>query len=287
MHKINIINPKAGQGLAEKYITDNDEVRMTERVGDAERIAFEICNENENVHLTVYGGDGTINEAANGILKSKHADSAVLSAFPAGTGNDFLRITKDKVVNCDVIKYNDRYFINMLNIGFDCDVVIKTSKMKKKPLVSGSMAYILSVAARFFQKFGQTMCVKAVDADGVEHNYSGEYLLCLVGNGSFYGGGFHSSPDSDVTDGIMELIMVKKMSRLKFISLIGVYKKGQHIKDGKIIEKFRDYFTYIKCKHIEISQVKYYCVDGEIEYVDDMNKPIKIDVVPGALKFKF
>lgn len=287
MHKINIINPKAGQGLAEKYITDNDEVRMTERVGDAERIAFEICNENENVHLTVYGGDGTINEAANGILKSKHADSAVLSAFPAGTGNDFLRVAKDKIVNCDVIKYNDRYFINMLNIGFDCDVVIKTSKMKKKPLVSGSMAYILSVAARFFQKFGQTMCVKAVDADGVEHNYNGEYLLCLVGNGSFYGGGFHSSPDSDVTDGIMELIMVKKMSRLQFISLIGIYKKGQHIKDGKIIEKFRDYFTYIKCKHIEISQVKYYCVDGEIEYVDDMNKPINIDVVPGALKFKF
>ena len=287
MHNINIINPKAGQGLAEKYITDHDEIRMTEGVGDAERIAFEICNENENVHLTVYGGDGTINEAANGILKSKHADSAVLSAFPAGTGNDFLRVAKDKIVNCDVIKYNDRYFINMLNIGFDCDVVIKTSKMKKKPLVSGSMAYILSVAARFFQKFGQTMCVKAVDADGVEHNYSGEYLLCLVGNGSFYGGGFHSSPDSDVTDGIMELIMVKKMSRLQFISLIGIYKKGQHIKDGKIIEKFRDYFTYIKCKHIEISQVKYYCVDGEIEYVDDMNKPINIDVVPGALKFKF
>ncbi len=287
MHNVNIINPKAGKGLAEKFISENEEVCTTKCVGDAERIAFDICNEKENVHLTVYGGDGTINEAVNGILKSKHADSAILSAYPAGTGNDFLRVAKNKIVNCDVVKYSDRYFINMLNIGFDCDVVIKTSKMKKKPLISGSMAYILSVAARFFQKFGQNMCVKVTDADGVEHNYEGEYLLCLVGNGSYYGGGFHSSPDSDVTDGIMELIMVKKMSRLKFISLIGVYKKGLHIKDGKIIEKFRDYFTYVKCKHVEISQINYYCVDGEIEYVKDKNKPICLDVVPGALKFKF
>ena len=287
MYNINIINPKAGQGLAEKYISEGVEVCTTKGIGDAERIAFDICNEKENVHLTVYGGDGTINEAVNGILRSKYADSATLSAFPAGTGNDFLRIAKDKTVNCDVVKYNDRYYVNMFNIGFDCDVVIKTADMKKKPMISGSMAYILSVAARFFKKFGQFMSVKAVDSDGVEHTFEGEYLLCLVANGSYYGGGFHSSPESDVTDGVMELIMVKKMSRLKFISLIGVYKKGQHIKDGKIIEQFRDYFTYIKCQHVEISQVGYYCVDGEIEYVKDKNKPINLDIIPSALKFKF
>ncbi len=287
MYNVNIVNPKAGQGLAEKYISENEEVCTTKGIGDAERIAFDICNEKENVHLTVYGGDGTINEAVNGILKSKYADSATLSAYPAGTGNDFLRVAKDKTTNCDVVKYNDRYYINMFNVGFDCDVVIKTADMKKKPLISGSMAYILSVAARFFEKFGQKMRVKAVDEDGTEHAFDGEYLLCLVANGSYYGGGFHSSPESDVTDGLMELILVKKMSRLKFISLIGKYKKGLHVKDGEVIEKFRDVITYIKCKHVEISDVNYYCVDGEIEYVNDKNKPIKLDILPGALKFKF
>lgn len=287
MYNVNIINPKAGQGLAEKYISECDEVCTTKGIGDAERIAFEICNEKENVHLTVYGGDGTINEAVNGILRSKYAESATLSAFPAGTGNDFLRIGKDKTVNCDVVKYNNRYYINMFNVGFDCDVVIKTSKMKNKPFISGSMAYILSVAARFFEKFGKHMYVKATDENGVIHTFDGEYLLCLVANGSYYGGGFHSSPESDVSDGLMELILVKKMSRLKFISLIGKYKKGTHIQDGKAIKKFSKYFSYVKCKHVEISQIDYYCVDGEIEYVNDKNDPINIDIVPNALKFKF
>ena len=49
-----------------------------------------------------------------------------------------MRIAKDKTVNCDVVKYNDRYYVNMFNIGFDCDVVIKTADMKKKPMIFGN-----------------------------------------------------------------------------------------------------------------------------------------------------
>lgn len=287
MYKVNIVNPKAGHGLAETYVSEDVEIRTTSGIGDAERIAFEICNENENAHLTVYGGDGTINEAVNGMIKSKFVNSATLSAYPAGTGNDFLRIMKDKTVKCDVIKYNDRYFINMFNVGFDCDVVITTATMKKKPFVSGSMAYILSVAARFFKKFGQQMHIKVVDVDGKEHIFDGEYMLCLVANGSYYGGGFHSSPESDVTDGIMELILAKKISRFKFISFIGSFKKGLHIKDGKFIDKFQKDFIYLRCKHVEMSQIDYYCVDGEIEHTKDKNQVISLDVVPQAVRFKF
>lgn len=287
MSKINIINPKAGKGLAEKFASKTDKVVYTTGVGDAERIAFEICNENENTDLTVFGGDGTINEAVNGILRSKYADSTTLSAYPAGTGNDFLRIDKNKTVMCDVGKYNDRYFINMLNIGFDCDVVIKTQKMKKKPLISGSMAYILSVVARFFERFGQAMSIDVTDENGNTFSYNGEYLLCLVANGTHYGGGFNSSPESDVTDGVLELLLVEKISRFKFISLISKYKKGKHIKNGKIIDKFSSVAKYIKCKKVTIKGMEYYCADGEIEYLKDKSAALNINVVPGALRFKF
>lgn len=287
MSRINIINPKAGKGLAEKFVNEGEEVVYTTCIGDAERIAYEICNENENAHLTVYGGDGTINEAVNGIIKAKYADSATLSAFPAGTGNDFLRIDKNKTVLCDVGKYNDRYFINMLNIGFDCDVVIKTQKMKKKPLISGSMAYILSVLGRFFEKFGQKMSITLTDENGNIHSFDDEFLLCIVANGTHYGGGFNSSPESDVTDGVLEFLFVKKISRLKFISLILKYKKGAHIKDGKVIKQFADVAKYIRCKKVTIKGMEYYCADGEIEYLSDKDTPLNINVVPGAVRFAF
>ncbi len=287
MSKINIINPKAGKGLAEKFVKEGEKVVYTTCVGDAERIAYEICNENENAHLVVYGGDGTINEAVNGIMRSKYADSATLSAYPAGTGNDFLRVEKEKTVVCDLGKYNDRYFINMLNIGFDCDVVIKTQKMKKKPFISGSMAYILSVFERFFEKFGQKMSISVTDENGNIHSFDDEYLLCLVANGTHYGGGFNSSPESVVSDGVLELFLVEKISRFKFISLIGKYKKGTHIKNGKVIDQFADVAKYIKCKSVTIKGMEYYCVDGEIEYLNDKNIPLNINIVPNALRFKF
>lgn len=287
MPQINIVNPAAGRGLEDVAVKGSVQTIATKCVGDAEVLAREICNTTPNAEITVYGGDGTINEAVNGIMNSVHADTATLSAYPSGTGNDFLRYAKNETIKCDVAKYNDRYFINILNIGFDCDVVITTDSMKKKPFVSGSMAYLLSVVVRLFKKFGQKMKIEGEDENGEFFKYEGEYLLCLVANAAYYGGGFHASPESKVDDGLLNLIFVRKLSRFKFISLVGAYKKGQHFKDGKIIDKYKDDFTYKLCKNVKISGINYLCADGEIEYLKDGNDSVNISVVPSALKFKF
>ncbi len=287
MSRINIINPAAGKGIEDIAIGENAKNISTAGIGDAERLAREICDQTPNAEITVYGGDGTINEAVNGIINSLHADTATLSAYPSGTGNDFLRYSKNETIMSDVAKYNDRYFINILNIGFDCDVVIKTDSMKKIPFLSGSMAYILSVAARLFKKFGQKMKIEAEDENGEFFTYEGDLLLCLVANGAYYGGGFNASPESKIDDGVLELIMVKKLSRLKFISLVGIYKKGLHIEDGKIIDKFKDVIMYKRCKNVKISGIKYFCADGEIEYLNAPQDSVNINVVPSAIRFKF
>lgn len=286
MPRFNIINPAAGQGLAEKYASEGDDNRFTSGVGDAEVIAKNICDSTPNAEITVYGGDGTLNEVVNGVISSSNADNAVISAYPAGTGNDFLRYTNGETVRCDCVRYNDRYYVNILNIGFDCDVVIKTANMKKKPFIAGSMAYILSLVARLLEKFGQQMHIECTDENGNKFSYDGEFTLCLAANGSHYGGGFKASPESLVTDGVFELIAVKKLSRLKFLSLVGLYKKGKHIVDGKPIKKFEKYFIYHKCKSARISGIQYFCADGEIEYLNDKDH-VQLDIMPNAFNFKF
>ena len=288
MPRFNIINPAAGQGLAEKYANETDDNRFTTAIGDAEKIAREICDTVENAEITVYGGDGTLNEVVNGIIGSKYASSAIVSAYPAGTGNDFLRYSDEKVtVRCDSVKYNNsRHYVNILNIGFDCDVVIKTAQMKKKPLISGSMAYILSLVLRLLEKFGQEMHIECVDENGKKFSYDGSFTLCLAANGTYYGGGFNASPESNVDDGVFELLAVKKLSRFKFLSLVGLYKKGKHIHNGKPIKKFEEHFIYHKCKSARISGINYFCADGEIEYLNDKNY-VDLEIAPGTFSFRF
>ncbi|MBR6534028.1 MAG: hypothetical protein IKT65_00500 [Clostridia bacterium] len=288
MPRFNIINPAAGQGLAQKYANESDDNRYTTAIGDAEKIAREICDTVENAEITVYGGDGTLNEVVNGVIGSKYASSAVISAYPAGTGNDFLRYSNENVtVKCDTVKYNNnRHYVNILNIGFDCDVVIKTAEMKKKPFISGSVAYILSLVLRLFEKFGQDMHIEGIDENGERFTYDGSFTLCLAANGSYYGGGFNASPESNVNDGVFELVAVKKLSRLKFLSLVGLYKKGKHIQNNKPIKKFEDCIIYHKCKKACISGINYFCADGEIEYLND-EKQVDLEIAPNTFNFKF
>ena len=97
------------------------------------------------------GGDGTINEIANSAPGNDLCEFGVL---PSGSGNDFVRnFTNKKAFSeidaqidgeahaYDLIKVNDEYCVNMVNIGFDCEVVCKTVSIKKSPLVPSKLAY--------------------------------------------------------------------------------------------------------------------------------------------------
>ena len=145
MKHIFIINPEAGKGkaltetkpLIERTFSNlpNEELEIyiTKSIGDGEVAARRYCEtESEPFRIYACGGDGTLSEVANGI---KGFSDVELGCVPVGTGNDFVRnyankeffsdITKQingKAVDIDLMKCNDRYSINMLNLGFDSNV---------------------------------------------------------------------------------------------------------------------------------------------------------------------
>lgn len=306
MRAIFIVNPEAGKGKGIEKLTANiretaarlnmqADVYMTTAPGDAERFADEIgrttAGTGEDVRLIACGGDGTLNEVLNGAIGY---DNLVVGVVPIGTGNDFCRNfpedgdfldmeaqLKGKIIKCDAIMYSGmlagkeqtRYCANMFNIGFDCNVVDLTAKLKTYPLIAGSFAYLLGVAITIIKKKGANLRVE-IDGKVVE---DGQLLLTTVSNGGYCGGGVHSSPYASVTDGIMDVNVIYNVSRIKFIKKFPYYAKGTHM-ELPGIDKILYAGTCKKAKITPLDGTMRLCTDGEIVDAGE----IEFEIVPGA-----
>lgn len=290
MKRLHIFNPAAGKGnppeIIEKSKFSDEEVYITKGVGDAEKIAFEACSKNSDLHLVVYGGDGTINEVANGIIKSGAGDRALFTVVPTGTGNDFVRSFPDekKIYSIDAIEVNGSYVINSANTGVDSNVVEKASHYKNYPFLSGSLAYMMGALNALFHKIGERWKITLKYPDGTGETFDNEeFSLALFSNGKYYGGGFLSAPLAETDDGLIDAVIVKKVSKPKFISLLNKYKKGLHInRDTKnVAEDFKECMIYKKCISAHIENIKRICLDGEMMYTNSAD----IRIVKNALRY--
>lgn len=305
MKTVFIINPAAGKGknienLIEKIEGTAEELGfdvdlyITKSVGDAENYVREYCRKNGAARFIACGGDGTLGEVVNGAIEYQDSEVGV---YPIGTGNDFRRNFRNMEAfndieaqlsgigtKCDVIRYSTILdnsektgcCVNMFNIGFDCNVADMTAAMKKKPFISGSLAYLLSVFVMLVKKKGERL---KIELDGaLMHN--GRLLLTSVANGMFCGGGIKSNPLASVQDGLININIIYDISRLNFLTKFPFYAKGTHIK-LKNIEKII-YTT--KCKKAVITPLNgkmRLCADGEIF---DAGKT-EFEIVPDAINF--
>jgi len=323
-----IINPAAGKGKADKVFLPKIietakrmeieyEIHRTIAPGDAERFVKSRCEKLQREARGAYrfyacGGDGTLNEVANGAYGSEDVE---IGMIPAGTGNDFPRSFGNlkyfenielQVLGTarpvDLIRYEAvmpdlvsgsmtcadpeclfdsdhetivRYGINMFNIGLDCNVVDRISSFKEHPLIPGPLAYMLGVGIVLGKKEGVSL---EISLDNGEV-YDGDIMLIAIGNGSYCGGGFKGVPKAKTDDGIFDVSIVGNVSRRTFLSLIGKYRKGTHLEDPAT----KDFITYRKCKKITIcpqNTVKL-CTDGEISMVGETT----FEIIPGGIKF--
>ncbi len=285
MKTVFVVNPKAGQGkkfdaLTEKIksVTENEnsELYITKSEGDAYRFVKDYATKNGEARFIACGGDGTLSEVLNGVLKSGKGQVGVL---PIGTGNDFCRnfassdfedvktqISSDATI-CDAIKYTtyvngekkSGYCVNMFNIGFDAEVADTSNKLKKRKFIKCTFAYIFSIFITLLKK--KTTPVKII-ADG-EVLYEGEILLTSIANGSYCGGGIKSNPLAEVNDGFININIVKNVSRFNFITLLPLYMNGKFINS----KRARKYIESVKCKKVTIipEDIKIRLgIDGEI-----------------------
>ncbi len=294
-----IINPGAGKGketarlegeIAELRGKYDIEVYKTKGQGDATRFVENYCLRRGVARFIACGGDGTFSEVVNAAVRFPGASAGVI---PSGTGNDFCRNFEKmsrfldvegqvtgKPIKCDIIKYSSAerngYCVNMVNIGFDCNVADTTDAIKRKKLANGSFAYFLSIIIMLIKKKGAEV---TVNADG-KRLRSGRILLNSIANGCCCGGGIKSNPDAVLNDGQMDINIVYNISRLNFLSKLPFYMKGTH-RRLKNIEKC--IYTQ-KCKQLTVTPCKgtmRMCVDGEIFTVGET----VFEIVPGGFEF--
>lgn len=295
-----ILNPAAGQTERVEELS-----RKIEQTCEARGVTYELyrtacvrdateyvkrrvaLSPSEDYRFYACGGDGTLCEVVEGVMNAETGGERSVGLIPSGTGNDFVRNftgrelffdidaqLEGETEAVDLIRCNDRYAINMINVGFDCEVVVKTAQLKRKKWIPGGMAYIAGLVLTLLRKPG----VRCQQSLGGGEAAQKRYLLNTYANGCFCGGGFYSNPRSDLTDGKIDALLVNNVGRLKFLTLVGHYKKGTHL-----VPKFERILRNVKADRADLyfeggANVS---VDGEVIRVEELH----LSVVPRALNF--
>lgn len=306
-----IVNPSSGKGKHNNGLVPEIEQLIAREPGrdiklyftrgekDATVLADMLAGEaGEDIVIYACGGDGTVQEVANGVFGH---DNAALGVVPVGSGNDFVRqLAKPKgnaedyrdldkqlrggIQKIDLIKLSwignaceeSRFITNGINIGFDGNTAVLAHDLKKLPGVSGTGSYLLAVATNLAGKKGQKL---RITADGKDF-HTGKLLLATAANGGYCGGGVNSCPNADLQNGLIELLAIKDLPRWKFIALFPSYQKGKLFK----IKGVEDLAAYTQAKNIIIEPMlgpkMKYVADGEIMETG----AVRIDIVPDAIK---
>jgi lipid kinase YegS len=222
--------------------------RLTFEGGDARWMAREAAERGSDLVIAA-GGDGTINEVVNGLHDWLRADEGReraaprLGIVPLGTANDFagalqipgeVAAAVEIAVNgeelaVDVGIVQDRCFLNVSTGGFGAEATEEASAEVKRVL--GPLAYLVTGVKKF-------VSLEPIDArftSGEEVIGDGRFLLFAVGNCRRTGGGNWLTPEADLTDGLLDLCLVREMSRVEFLRLLPDLRAGNHIDNPNVI----------------------------------------------------
>jgi len=245
-----ILNPIAGKGKAAERIPEIEalfrargldyDIRLTQGVWHAALLARDAAREGYGV-VVAAGGDGTANEAINGLMLSRDRGDSIptLGVLSVGRGNDFsygADVPSDLAACVDVIAAGverpmdvgrisggdypqGRYFGNGIGVGFDTIVGLEAAKLRH---VHGFMAYVIG-ALRTLALFPEAPEVKVEHDGGVIERASSQISIM---NGKRMGGTFFMAPKSSNHDGLFDVCMAARLTRRDMVALIVRYTKG-------------------------------------------------------------
>ena len=288
-----ILNPTAGGGrkvgiarekieAAMEACSDPWELYETHSPRDATEKVRREASTKTPLRIYACGGDGTLNECVNGAVNMPHV---ALTHFPIGTGNDFIKtfgpnrldffslnkLLNGNIVPLDVIDLGGHFGINICSVGLDARIGADVHQYSKLPLIGGKTAYLVSLLANTIRKIGTSFTVEIGGKTIVQ-----KFTLICACNGQSYGGTFTPVPTASPTDGLLDILLVKKVSRAKVLHVVKTYARGQQ-------EKLPDIITHKQDTSITISAPKPFAinVDGEILERDS----VTFTLLPKAINF--
>lgn len=299
-----IVNPNAGRKKGEKDwneikdLFQKSEILINSIFTKAQGHAIELVKkaiEDGFRKFIIVGGDGTLNEAINGILSQKIIPSSeiIIGMIPVGTGNDWGRMYQipcdyqaaveliktgttfiqdaGKVSYWDKEGQSQRYFVNMAGMGYDALVAKKTNIMKAKG-GGGPFAYLINMFLGLIQyKF--TFLELSIDGKEV---YKGKVFSMNIGICKYNGGGMMQLPYAEPDNGLFDITLIKKASKLKVITNI------KNLYDGSFI-KMPEVETF-KGKQIKLLSKPKNTIFLEADGESLGYSPMEFEIIPKSIK---
>jgi YegS/Rv2252/BmrU family lipid kinase len=294
-----ILNPMADMGNAWRVARDLRSITEehggvdwsgTVYPGHAIDLAQQAGEQGYDVVIAM-GGDGTVHEVINGLMKIPEEKRPVLGVVPVGSGNDFAHginaSTKPtealtcalvgKVSTVDLGLMTDEhgrkeYFDNTLGIGFGAIVTIRSHQL---PVVRGFLMYLTAVIQTII--LNHNAMTMEIETD--DHKWQESVIYLVICNGPREGGGFLVAPEAKIDDGLLDFAMITNVSRAMMFRIVPEVMKGTHGRFKQV--------RMGSCKTFKISSDRplYIHTDGEVFTGPgtDLRK-VSFEILPNALK---
>jgi len=289
-----VLNPAAGRGAAARALDPiarefhhqgwSVEVERTERPGHGAELAARAVQAGAQ-RIVAVGGDGTVHDVANGLLRHGRGGDVALGVVPIGSGNDFAKlvgvyrhspvravrrlVTAAQTARFDAGLVCDEYFVNSVGFGFGPEVVRVRNAM---PGLSGFASYFVPVL-RAFARFRPPRL--EVRARGFAE--TGNMMMVEVCNGTTAGGSYRFAPDAQPGDGRLDVCLVRRVSLLRFLMALPRVMRGTHATMREV--------ALFQTREVAIRSLDgplLLHVDGELREPDARECTVRVE--PGRLK---
>lgn len=287
------LNPAAGRGRAGRRQDRIVELlqsaglpldlHKSSAVGNLEELVRSHVDKGAS-RIVVAGGDGSVHEAVNGIMKS--VNDAALGVIPTGTGNDFAkacdipldwehaaRLLADRLAagqyarTIDIGAMNDRYFANGAGIGLDAKVT-RIARSYRLPI--GDLVYLLAI----FRAMIDGIATPRLRISSADFSWDGPATLASISNGPWIGGMFHIAPKARNDDGSLELMIAGPVSRRRILSLLPKLMSGTHMQEAEIRHQSVTRLSVVSSEPVASH------LDGEMQA---MQQRFDFEILPSAL----
>ena len=266
---------------------------LTKGPGDATGLCRNALQAGYNILVTV-GGDGTLNEIANGFfaVDGETRKGAAVGLISMGTGGDFARTLKlprnvpeavQRIARCQLHcldvgsitfqgaggETTKRYFCNIVDVGLGGYLVNRASNQTKA--LGGKVFFLLNTLVSL--ALYQNQEVSVVVDDSIR--WQGKAVTIVAGNGQYFGGGMRITPLASPDDGLLDFLFITDMPKVKLMANLYRVYKGKHLEISGV-ELFRG-----KKIRIESSAEILLEMDGE----QPGKTPVEIEVMPQMLNY--
>lgn len=307
-----VVNPVAGSGRMKAlwpeihgalgdHFSDLHVVN-TDAPGDAAGIARDFAL--DGMHLVIaVGGDGTVSETVDGLLQARESGgpAAELGIMPVGTGSDLARglgiggsvsalarriaEARARPVDAGRVAFIDdhgalhtRHFINIASLGVSGPTDRAVNAAKSSQRMSGKMIFLWHTVRELIRYRFQQVRITVDEGEPVEATIA----LVACANGRYFGGGMMIAPDAATSDGLLEVIVVRGVSKLKLIADLRLVYSGAHKRLGSCI--------FMRGRKITVEPLGDGLANGALLDIDGESPgriPATFEILPSAIKVRY